>query len=287
MIVLPLMLSLITLGSMSTLSEQQFNYSAPVTLETIGQSNLIIHDGDEYYTLNQYFTFNTVVYFNNANEFQVNITSINVALYCYDGSGDLIDNNDVTSVPSNPFNITSYSDIMDVVPDYDSGNEYFIYEFRFNSNSLSINVPLDIDWSYVEGFASGEFLYVFPFSNLFMTNIPQAIQSLLYDSSAYDNGYYSGSADGYEKGFNDGKEVGHQEGWVQGVEYGASQDETALTIFEGIITIALVPINFFLAIFNFNIFGINISGFVSALLTVSIIIIVVRFLTGKKQGSDD
>lgn len=283
MIFLPLMLSLISLGSMTTLSEQQYLYSAPVTLEAIGQTNIIIHSGDEYDTINQYFTFNTVVYFNNASEFEVHVTSINISLAAYDDVGGLIDIHDVTGFPINDFVVTSYSDVLNITPDYDGSGEYFIYDIAFYGNSLAINVPLDLDWSYVEGFASGNFTFVFPFSNLFMTNIPQAIQSLLYDSSAYDNGYYTGKNDGYQEGFDAGKQVGHQEGWVEGVEYGASQDETALTIFEGIITIALVPINFFLAIFNFEIFGINLSGFVSALLTVSIIIIVVRFLTGKKQ----
>lgn len=283
MIFLPLMLSLISLGSMSTLSEETYLYSAPVTLETMGQSNIIIHSGDEYYTLNQYFTFNTVVYFNNASEFEVHVTSVNISLVAYDDGGTLLASNDVTGVPLSEFNITSYSDVVNITPDYNRSDEIFIYDIDFYGNSFTLNIPLHFDWYYMEGFASGNYTFVFPFSNLFLTNIPQAIQSLLYDSSAYDNGYYSGKNDGYEEGFNDGKQVGHQEGWVQGVEYGASQDETALTIFEGIITIALVPINFFLAIFNFEIFGINLSGFVSALLTVSIIIIVVRFLTGKKQ----
>lgn len=283
MIVIPLMLSLISLGSMSTLSGQQFKYSAPVTLEAIGQTNLNIHSGQEFYTLNQYFTFNTVVYFNDTTDLEIHVTSVNLALYVYDADGSIIDSNNVTGVPSNEINITDYSDVVTIIPDYDESSEYFIYDISFYSESFSINVPLDIDWHYMSGFVSGTFQYVFPFSNLFITNLPQAISSLLYDSSAYDLGYFDGNVDGYEKGFNDGKDVGHQQGWVEGVEYGSSQDETALTIFEGIITIALVPINFFLAIFNFNIFGINISGFVSALLTVSIIIIVVRFLTGKKQ----
>lgn len=112
-------------------------------------------------------------------------------------------------------------------------------------------------------------------------------QSLIKNGNVYGTAYNDGYRDGKRDGYDEGKADGHQEGWLEGFNYAANQDETALTIFEGIITIALVPINFFLAIFNFEIFGINLSGFVSALLTVSIIIIVVRFLTGKKQGSND
>ena len=94
------------------------------------------------------------------------------------------------------------------------------------------------------------------------------------------------SQNSYAQGKEDGLSEGYQNGFRDGVTYAQNQDQTALTIFEGICTVALVPINFFLAIFNFEIFGINISGFVSALLTVSVVIIIVRIMTGKKASND-
>ena len=86
--------------------------------------------------------------------------------------------------------------------------------------------------------------------------------------------------------YNDGYTNGYQTGYTDGYNIGSSQDETATAIFVGIINIALVPINFFLACLNFEVFGINIGGFVSALLTVAIIVIIVRIIVsgGNKNG---
>ena len=111
-------------------------------------------------------------------------------------------------------------------------------------------------------------------TNVYRFNIENMEQQILnrikgqtlisYSESQYNEGY----ANGYTEGFNEG----------------FSADSTAVTIFNGILNIALVPINFFLAIFNFEILGINISSFVSAILSVCLVIIVIRFITGKKQG---
>ena len=90
------------------------------------------------------------------------------------------------------------------------------------------------------------------------------------DETTINNIYDDGYADGYVDGFNEGISV----------------DTTAVTIFNGILNIALVPINFFLAMFNFEILGINISQLVSAILSICLVIIVVRFVTGKSQGGE-
>lgn len=92
-----------------------------------------------------------------------------------------------------------------------------------------------------------------------------------------------GYNDGYWVGFNDGKTQGYQSGYNQGLLDGTEYDDTALTIFTGIIQVGLLPVNVFLQILNFEVFGINIAGFVSALLTISIVIIVIRVITGKKN----
>lgn len=86
--------------------------------------------------------------------------------------------------------------------------------------------------------------------------------------------------------YNNGYTTGYQTGYTTGYTEGSSQDETAVAIFSGIIEIALVPINFFLAMLNFEVFGINIGAFVSALLTVAIVVIIIRIVVsgGNKNG---
>lgn len=102
---------------------------------------------------------------------------------------------------------------------------------------------------------------------------------------AYNNLPKPSNTEYYNNGYNVGKREGYAEGYSVGYSEGMSADETATTIFNGILNVALVPINFFLSVFNFEILGINLKEFVSALLTVSLIIIVIRTVLGGK--SDD
>ena len=119
----------------------------------------------------------------------------------------------------------------------------------------------------------------FVFCNLSITYSPvSAVDFENANNEAYNKGY----DDGYSIGYTNGESAGYTSGFNAGV----SVDDTAIVIFNGILNIALVPINFFLAIFNFEILGINMSALVSSLLSICLIIIVVRFVTGKKQGGD-
>lgn len=102
-------------------------------------------------------------------------------------------------------------------------------------------------------------------------------------TDGYDEGLDIGTNQGYQSGYSDGNTQGYQTGYASGLLDGQSYDQTALTIFTGIIEVGLLPVNIFLQMFNYEIFGINISGVVSALLTISIVIIIVRFLLGKKD----
>ena len=87
----------------------------------------------------------------------------------------------------------------------------------------------------------------------------------------------------YQNGYNDGYSNGYQGGYNSGYNAGANTDATASTIFTGILDVALIPVNVFLTIFNFDVFGINIAGIVSALLTISVVVIIFRFLFGGKK----
>lgn len=90
--------------------------------------------------------------------------------------------------------------------------------------------------------------------------------------NAVKSGFSVFSNESYNTGFADGRAVGIQEG--------RQEDATIASIFSGILEVGLVPINFFLAIFNFEILGINITSFVTALLTVCLVIIMLRTMFG-------
>ena len=92
---------------------------------------------------------------------------------------------------------------------------------------------------------------------------------------------------GYDQGFTDGESSGHDKGYAEGYTEANNTNPTATVIFSGIISIGLMPINFFLAILNFEVFGINIGAFVSALLTVAIIVIIIKIIVGSGVNGGD
>ena len=106
-------------------------------------------------------------------------------------------------------------------------------------------------------------------------------------AKGYDSGYQVGYGNGYTEGYNDGTNYGYQTGYTDGYNEAVTQDETAVVIFSGIISVALIPINFFLACLNFEVFGINIGAFVSALLTVAIVVIITRMIVSGGNGGGD
>lgn len=85
---------------------------------------------------------------------------------------------------------------------------------------------------------------------------------------------------GYSEGEKSGLSAGRQQGYQEGINFANNQNSVAMTIFAGIIDVALLPINFFLAVFNFEVFGINIGAFVSATLTITIVVILFRTIFG-------
>lgn len=106
--------------------------------------------------------------------------------------------------------------------------------------------------------------------------------SLLDTSQLYHDAYYEGYDNGFDDGYDYAYPRAYQEGYSEGFTEADNMDETALTIFTGILDVGLIPVNFFLGIFNYEVFGINIGALVSALLTVAIVIIIIRIVTGKK-----
>lgn len=95
-----------------------------------------------------------------------------------------------------------------------------------------------------------------------------------------ENSFLTAIQNGYAVRTNTAYEEGRTAGYIAGLAEGQQQDETIASIFSGILEIGLVPINVFLAMFNFDILGINITEFVTALLTAMLVVYVVRIFIG-------
>lgn len=148
-----------------------------------------------------------------------------------------------------------------------------------------------------------------------LTNDYLLVSSMNYNSSDTSSSYDAGFADGYgtgygvgydegtsygsTNGYNNGYQVGYTEGvesqqesideaynngFSAGYNDGFSADSTTATIFSGILQVGMLPVNVLLAIFNFEILGINLSAFISAILTVCLTVIVIRTVTGGKNS---
>lgn len=130
------------------------------------------------------------------------------------------------------------------------------------------------------------FKYVYSFSGQFKQMLSSLINQSGDANQMYNQGYNTGYGNGYDDAYNDGYGAGYNQGTADGWEEASQVDTTAVTIFSGILSVGLLPVNFFLAILNFEVFGINIGAFVSALLTVAIIVIVTRMVVNGGNGKD-
>lgn len=113
-------------------------------------------------------------------------------------------------------------------------------------------------------------------------------------SLAFDNGYNEGYGKAeeelsieYENKLADAVSEAAQQAYSQGYSDGTNPEYDSLLpiIFTGVLDIALLPVNVFLGMLNFELFGINIGGFVSSLLTLTIVIMLIKVITGK-NGAD-
>ena len=109
-------------------------------------------------------------------------------------------------------------------------------------------------------------------------------------ASNVDDAYYNG----YMSGYNLAQSIGetntqnaYTQGYSDGYASADTSDEVVVSIFSGILQVGLLPINFFLQIFNFDILGINLSAFIRAIFTVVLTIIVLKTVLGKGGGGSD
>lgn len=109
------------------------------------------------------------------------------------------------------------------------------------------------------------------------------ITTAYYDNNVSGDSYNAGYDTGYQNGYNIGNNYGYSRGYSEGIQEATSQESTALTIFTGIIEVGLLPVNVFLKMFEYEVFGINIAGLVSAGMTIAIVAIIIRVITGKKD----
>lgn len=142
------------------------------------------------------------------------------------------------------------------------------------ANVMVTNVTMTYGSSYTSALGNNAWVY---FEN-----------SLNEKTTPYITYYYPHMNDEYYRGFNTGYDTGYVDGWSAGYQEGSRYTGgVASEIIGGIFSVAMLPVNVFLTILNFEVYGINIAGIVTGTLTVALLIIIIRFLFGGKGGSND
>lgn len=251
--VIPLIFSFTTLSP-----SQGYTYTDHIDITASVPTAIGFNNVDTYVVMN-YVDISGTLYYNTRTDYKLDIDYVSYDYVIYRGVNYVSDNY-----------IEYISDTLTI-----QELENLTFYTRFNNNSILFDIENNNEVIASEVYnTNGSFNgnnneYVLTTIDIGNTNIFERIESVIeFDLGGYERGYRIGYAEGHTEGFNEG----------------ASMDNTAVTIFNGILNIALVPVNFFLAMFNFEILGINISSLVSALLSVCMVIIVIRMITGKKNG---
>lgn len=251
------------------------NYGAPSQFRIISyidcdcRQSLSQVDNTSYEYYIHFNNFNTSVQFWNVstNQWEVEHT-IQGGYFNFESA--LIDEpNNALSIIVSASNITSTTgrlnfrtSFYDVVTD----DECYLYDY-YNSVALG---------STLSAVSTESFQYRFDLDAL-KNDVVNAINSGL-------GGYTTGYGNGYADGQAQGEEIGYGNGYSAGYTEGVATNGTAFTIFNGILGIGMLPINVFLAMLNWEVFGINISNFVMSIMTLAITIWVISTFTGKKEG---
>lgn len=167
---------------------------------------------------------------------------------------------------------------------------YFAFEgFCLKSSSIPSDFP-NYEYNYdvaPAGLTDASYREVINFLNSCMSfGYRVSVNDLSGDfyNSGYNNGYLD-AKEGfdeektsiYNSGFESGKIAGYNDG------YNAGKDVSGNYTFLGLIGAVFdAPIEAFKGLFNFDILGVNMQGFVLAMLTLAVIIIVIRIALGGK-----
>lgn len=233
------------------------------------------------------------IYFNSTNDYYLTDIIFDITITHYqlltDGTySEISDFNVYKSIGSKKIDQNNIDNVgtFDLRLEYSDVIDYQFYnplglvnneQYLTGSTALPGNESLyETDYRFAFSFSGG-------FKDNVITYINRSLNPTNSYNSGFNDGYQEGNASGYQTGLNDG----YQEGYTTGYIEAGNQSAVATSIFTGIINIALIPINFFLAIFNFEVFGINISSFVAGLLTIAVVVIIIRIILGNMPNGAD
>lgn len=168
------------------------------------------------------------------------------------------------------YSVSLYNDsIYDIVTYYDSyGHSLtFMHEFCKNPDVNSVY--------YYEN-------YLLPIRSYYYNNDLNLTDNEYYNqgysagqTNGYNTGYSVGESAGYNEGFSIGQTTGYNNGYSDGME-----DSNQYTFMSLISSTIDAPVKYFQSLFNFELLGVNLQGFLTGLFTLCIIVTIVKLCLG-------
>lgn len=266
-----LVLSFLAFSSLVTSNDSNYDYQFDVSYETPLQELVDFHGSENGYSyiLQPKLTFNSHV------DFKVNGSSID---YRLSGISFVLNFNimEARLLPSTtyPYDVEKSDSLS-----YSFQDDYYNADFLDNFY-IRYSMQAEDDMIYVN-FANSDgnlnsFSYETDDGIIFDQNASYGLdkQSFVQSLTNFITNYRIG----YSNGYNDGL--------IEGTS-GTAMNPEMFTIFNGILNVAMIPVNVFLGVFNWEVFGINIASLISSLLSIAILIVVIRLIAGSstKGGS--
>lgn len=148
-----------------------------------------------------------------------------------------------------------------------TGSAMYIEYFDKNGSSLSFQFYVPSNYMFDSR------IYYFNDPSLYSDNELYQLGYDAGDRTGYDRGYQQGSNQGYSSGYQSGKDDGYWIGYDEALNNSNKYSFTNL-----ISAVIDVPVQTFTSLFNFEILGVNLSGFFLGLLTCCIVIGVIRLI---------
>lgn len=262
----------LTAFSMVPSSNPSYSYSADVTVQAQKRDSCL-DDGDNDYTIDNRYLFSCKLYFNNDTDFQFYYLGLQWSSNLFDRyTGEYVAFYSDSWYLSNPLQLSSSST--------------FQISTSF-SEADTFKSTIDFDYSTTEEYTLDLYHLLLPVYLNYSVDI-QCIWAPIFNfdlpAIINSNSYQLGYDDGFDSGINQGDKAGYNIGYTDGYSAGQADGGVPSIIFSGILNVALIPVNFFLAILNFEVFGINIGGFVTGLMTLAIIIILFGIIFGGRPA---
>lgn len=277
------LLPIVLLANTVNSQNSQYDYRSEIEIGFDCELVNFVNTYGEQLNVLMEFRYEGTIDFNSAYDKQININSQYGYIYYYLNSELLY-----TDGFSSQYGFTFYNFQLSIECTFDDnifvdfGDDTLTFAFNstYFANYIYDKTPLEIEdgstnMSYYIDEGEGTI-----FTRFLGSQMGYQLSSYTNFNDGYNYGYEEGDKDGYQRGLADGKNIGYSEG----LRDGFASDEVSFTIFNGILNIAMIPVNVFLGFFNFEILGINMSSFVSALLSVSMVVIIFRFLFNGKSG---